>query len=185
MNITENQLGAQLDAFGEDRIERVTDLAHQGSPDAIGPALLLALGSRESGLRNIAGDFGHGRGWLQIDDRFHREFLSTHKGCDSGKWDARHDSSLPSGRVPALTASTLYAIELLHDNMRVARNNGVPASKVLRFAIAAYNAGAGGALRGLRLGNVDRNTTGQDYSRDVLSRKAAVGRYLQRHALVA
>jgi len=185
MNITETQLAAQLDAFGEHRIEIVTELAHQGSPDAIGPALLLALGSRESFLRNIVGDAGHGRGWLQIDDRFHRPFLSTHRGCDNGSWDPTHPTALPRGRVPSLTAATLYAIELLHDNMKVARNNGVPAGQVLRFAVAAYNAGAGGALQGFRAGDVDRETTGEDFSRDVLSRKAAVGRYLQRHALVA
>jgi len=39
----------------------VSDLAHEGENDGIGAALLLALGSRETNMRNIAGDGGHGR----------------------------------------------------------------------------------------------------------------------------
>ena len=113
MNITESQFTAQLDGFGEHRIEIVTDLAHDGEPDAIGPALLLAMGSREAFLRNIVGDAGHGRGWLRIDDRFHRDFLSSHRGCVFGSWTATKPSALPRGLVPSLTAATRYAIELL------------------------------------------------------------------------
>jgi len=173
MNVTESQLTAQLDAFGEHRVEIVTELAHDGEPDGIGPALLLAMGSREAFLRNIVGDAGHGRGWLRIDDRFHRDFLSSHRGCVSGSWTATKPSALPRGLVPSLTAATRYAIELLHDNMRFASNNGVPESQVLRFAIAAYNAGPGGALTGRRAGNVDQETAGNDYSKE---RVAAQGR---------
>jgi hypothetical protein len=169
MNITAPQLESELEAFGHHRIEIVAELAHDGPPDGIGPALMLAMGSRETDLRNIVGDHGHGRGWLQIDDRFHPGFLSSHRGCDSGSFTAKFAS----------------ALQLLRDNMQFAREHGVPKAQVLRFAVAAYNAGAGGALAGFKAGNVDRNTAApsHDYSADVLARAQVVARFLKRHAL--
>jgi len=185
MNITEQGLDAELDDFGHHRIQIVAELTHQGANDGIGTALMLAIGSRETDLRNIVGDFGHGRGWVQIDDRFHTMWLSDHAGCESGSWNAKFSSALPQGRVPTLTAATLQAIEILHGNRRFAVAQGVPANQTLRFAIAAYNAGAAGALEGQQAGNVDKKTTGKDYSADVLERKAAVAKYLRRHNLPA
>lgn len=35
------------------------------------PCLLYAVGSRETNLRNIVGDGGHGHGMFQLDDRWH------------------------------------------------------------------------------------------------------------------
>jgi hypothetical protein len=183
MRITKDQLEAQLEAFGRHRIEVVTELAHDGAPDGIGPALLLALGSRETDLRNIAGDQGHGRGWVQIDDRFHAPWLDAHAGCDSGSWKAKHRSGLPAGRVPTLTASTLKAIELLRSNMAFGRGQGVPKSQLLRFGCAAYNAGPSGALRGFHARDLDANTAHGDYSKDVLERKEVVTRWLKRNKL--
>jgi len=180
VKITEAQLDQQLRALGHRRLDMVSDLAHEGESDGIGTALLLALGSRETNMRNIAGDGGHGRGWLQIDDRFHHDFLTTHRGCDSGSFTPTHDSAAPNGRCPTLTAGTIYAIGLLRANMRFARSKGVPEAKVLRFAVAAYNAGAGGALAGFHEGDVDRRTTGRDYAKDVLERKAAIAKLLER-----
>jgi hypothetical protein len=185
MNITQAQLEQQLQALGHRRIDMVTDLAHEGEDDGIGPALVLALASRESNMRNITGDGGHGRGWLQIDDRFHHDFLATHRGCVSGSFTPTQPSASPPGLCPSLSASTIYAIGLLRSNMRFARSKGVPEEQVLRFAVAAYNAGAGGALQGLRGGDLDSATTGRDYSEDVLGRKAAVGRILERMTVSA
>ena len=36
--------------------------------------LMLAIASRETNMRNINGDGGHGRGVFQIDDRYHQGF---------------------------------------------------------------------------------------------------------------
>lgn len=185
MNITEGQLHQQLRALGSRRIDMVTDLAREGENDGIGPALLLALGSRETNMKNIVGDGGHGRGWLQIDDRFHHDFLASHRGCVSGSFTPTRQSAAPRGLVPSLTASTIYAIGLLRSNISFARSHGVPEGTVLRFAVAAYNAGAGGALRGFQAGDVDRHTTGSDYARDVLGRKAAIARILEREPALA
>lgn len=56
---------------------------------------------------------------------------------------------------------------------------------MLRFAVAAYNAGAAGALAGLEEGDVDGRTTGRDYSKDVFARKAAIARILERMSVPA
>jgi len=134
MRITESQLESQLDAFGPEKIRIVGELAHQGPPDGVGPALLLAMGSRETNLANITGDGGHGRGWLQIDDRFFavapttagRETPSTRSGratstrtrriattrptCSRGATSSRGISGGAACRredhAPARTAST-------------------------------------------------------------------------------
>ena len=154
MRISEQDLQTELDRFGEHRTTIVAELAHNGAPDGIGPALLLALGSRETNIHNIVGDGGHGRGWLQIDDRFHGLWLKTHPGIPSGSWGPPKNgaTALAAGFVPTLTHSTLKAIDLLQAAMSVAAANGVARERRLRFAVAAYNAGPGGALRGAARG---------------------------------
>jgi hypothetical protein len=183
MKITEAELEAELNRFGPDRIRSVAELVHQGQPDGIGTALMLAIGSRETNLANIVGDHGHGRGWLQIDDRFHGPWLKAHAGCKDGTWKAAFSSALPSGRVPTLTASTMHTIDMLQSNVAFGAARGVPLAQRIRFAVAAYNAGPTGAIHGFAGGNVDANTAHGDYSVDVLSRRDAVARYLQRHGL--
>jgi hypothetical protein len=185
MNISEADLELELEAFGAHRIQVISELAHQGADIGLGPALLLALGSRETNLQNIVGDVGHGRGWLQIDDRFHGPWLDRQAGCASGSWKATFKSALPEGRVPTLSAATIHAIELLRQNFTFARGRGVAKPDLLRFACAAYNAGAGGALSGFHANNVDANTTGADYSADVMSRRQAIRAWLKAHPLPA
>jgi hypothetical protein len=143
------------------------------------------MGSRETNLENIVGDGGHGRGWLQIDDRFVATWLSRHAGCRNGTWRPKFASALPGGRVPTLTHSTLQAIEILHGNVAFAASRKVPPGERMRFAIAAYNAGAGNAIHALSAGDVDAKTAHSDYSADVLARRDVVARYLTRHGLPA
>jgi hypothetical protein len=183
MNITEAQLEAELDRFGPDRIRIVAELVHQGAPDGVGTSLILAMGSRETNLANIVGDGGHGRGWLQIDDRFWATWLNSHAGCKDGTWDAKFPSALPPGRVPTLTAATLKTIDMLHSNVAFAASRKVAADQRMRFAVAAYNAGAGGAIKGFAGGDVDANTAHGDYSSDVMARRDVVAGYLQRNKL--
>jgi hypothetical protein len=185
MNVTEAQLDEELDRFGEHRIRIIADVVEQGTPDGIGTALLLAIGSRETSFANVVGDDGHGRGWLQIDDRFHARWLNAHAGCREGTWVARFPSALPAGRVPTLTASILRAIHILDGAMTFAESRKVPASQRLRFAVAAYDCGAGSAIRGFANGGVDTLTTGHDYSTDVLARRDAVACYLERNRVAA
>jgi soluble lytic murein transglycosylase-like protein len=49
------------------------------------------------------------------------------------------------------------------------------------FAVAAYNAGIGGALQGHAIGDVDRFTTGRDYSAWVMRHRIVVQHWLDAH----
>lgn len=120
-------------------------------------ALMLAVASRETGCRDIVGDFGHGRGVFQIDDRFHHDWLD------------RHDAAGP-GAVPPLAAAAELAAALLAGGLDVARKQALTDEAAVKFAAAAYNAGVGGALDGLRRGNPDLATTGRNYGADVVQR---------------
>ncbi len=125
-------------------------------------SLVAGIGSRESAWGRIlsppgpggTGDGGHGRGLMQIDDRFHQTFIG------SGKW------SNPKDNID-------YAIDevLSKSYAYLDTNTSLQGTDLLRGAIAAYNAGLGSVTRALREGrDVDYYTTGQDYSWDVLNR---------------
>jgi hypothetical protein len=178
VSVTVDQAEQALRRLGRGRWGLVREIAHEGVNDGIAGPLIVAIGIRESGCQNIVGDGGHGRGWLQDDDRSHAAWLRRHAGCRSGSWTiAKGHNALEPGYCPSLTASTLYAIELLRGNMAYARSIGVPEHDRLRFAIAAYNCGAGNAEKAWRRGgirNIDAYTTGRDYSRDVLATKPVV-----------
>jgi hypothetical protein len=67
MDITKSDLSAEYQrASSEWPFIKQTELAH-GLPRM----LLFALGSRETNLTNEVGDYGHGHGVWQLDDRFH------------------------------------------------------------------------------------------------------------------
>lgn len=128
----------------------------------LNPSVIGGIGSRESGWGLLlspkgpsgTGDGGHGRGLMQIDDRFHQSFIS------SGRWRNPQDN-------------ITYAIdEVLSRNYDyLDRNTNLAGENLLRGAIAAYNAGLGNVLDALSQGlDVDYYTTGQDYSWDVLNR---------------
>lgn len=125
--------------------------------------LLLAIASRETGCRDVVGDHGHGRGYFQIDDRYHRG------------WLARHGASAP-GLTPPPVEAAAYAAVIVESNLAYGRLHGVRAAQLTRFALSAYNAGPLGALRGYRAGDSDLETTGHDYGADVLARVAAFRR---------
>jgi len=125
--------------------------------------LLLAIASRETGCRDVVGDHGHGRGYFQIDDRYHQA------------WLARHGAGAPGTTPPPVDAAA-YAAAIVGSNLAYGRDHGVRAAELMRFALSAYNAGPLGALRGYRAGDSDLETTGRDYGADVLARMAAFRR---------
>ena len=119
---------------------------------------LFAIASRETNMRNILGDGGHGVGIFQRDDRAFKNMktpvgtLATKKGKD---WYLLHP------RQQAEDAATLHRQNLLAFDGRETH------------ALAAYNAGVGGVQRVTKRGlHPDAATTGGDYSRDVLDRRA-------------
>lgn len=143
------------------------------------PAIICGIGSREShwglALRPPGpagrGDFskrpargnrktaeppdgpGYGRGLMQIDYDWH-EFART------GNWQSP-------------TENILYGCKVLDDARRFFEQQNVSLSDIdrLRAMIAAYNCGATATLQAIRAGaDMDANTTGKDYSADVLNR---------------
>lgn len=142
------------------------------------PAVICGIGSREShwGLAlkppgpKGRGDFarrrpkgnrrtaeppdgpGYGRGLMQID-------YDSHEFARSSLWTSPRDNILYGGKV--LSDARKYLIDRID----------LSTLDLLRGILAAYNGGAGNALRALEAGrDVDSATTGGDYSRDVLSR---------------
>lgn len=127
--------------------------------------VLLGIGSRETqwgtyrGLKvkgpACTGDYGHGRGLMQIDDRWHKEFIA------SGKWSDAE-------------ANIIYGAGVLRDAYRWLKRKGAADPLLLRASIAAYNAGAAGVWRAvLRGADPDAATTGRNYAADVLRRAAS------------
>lgn len=126
------------------------------------PSVIAGIGSRESAWGRLlspggpggTGDGGHGRGLMQIDDRFHQAFIS------SGRWSNPKDN-IDYGIDSVLAVNYNY----------LARNTNLKGTELLRGALASYNAGLGNVLKALNQGlDVDYYTTGQDYSADVLNR---------------
>ena len=96
---------------------------------------------------------GYGRGLLQIDYDWH-EFART------GKWQ------YPKENIN-------YGCTVLENAQKFFHKKGVHLSddQMLRAMIAAYNGGATATLNAIQAGqDIDANTTGKDYSKDVLNR---------------
>lgn len=113
---------------------------------ALPPFLLYALGSRETNLRNVVGDGGHGHGIWQRDDR---------------SWDVPADYLSTPKRQAVDAGNLLMSLQ----------RRFVTQPNAWHCAVAAYNAGGGAVTRALSAGKpCDSVTTGGDYSADVLAR---------------
>lgn len=129
-------------------------------------SILLAIASRESGIGTdptyLANDFtgadGHGRGIMQIDDRWHIFAKITAPNNDQ--------------------ANILYGAEYLKSLY-----NQFPDNK--QAAIAAYNAGPGSVRYVIGLGqHPDQATTGKNYSVDVLRRAEIIKQLLKQKGII-
>lgn len=113
---------------------------------AVPPFLLYAIGSRETNLRNVVGDGGHGHGIWQRDDR---------------SWTIPADYLQTPGKQANDAANLLMSLQR---RFEVQPN-------AWTCAIAAYNAGGGSVARALANGQEpDSVTTGRDYAADVVER---------------
>lgn len=127
-------------------------------------AELLAIASRETRIRNIIGDGGHGHGLMQIDDRAFPDFIATGKALDPA-------ANIHFG-AQVLKAANLW----LHTKP----NPALIADLFPRAAYAAYNTGAGNVLKSIRAGrDVDHTTAHSSYSADVRARVLVFEVFLQ------
>lgn len=180
------EVGSALTALGNYRVIAAQEAAAQGSPDGISGSLLLALGLRETGLRNIEGNAGSDKGCFQINKTYNGAWLKAQPGCPDGTWSpvAGH-TAYDTGYVPRYTPACYEAISILHVGQQFAIEHGIgthlndPAT--VRFAIAAYNCGPSNALRGYQDGNVDEFTSGGDYSQWVLYHRTLINEWLAQH----
>ena len=116
---------------------------------------LFAVASRETNMQNILGDYGHGVGIFQRDDRAWKN-MKTPAGVLSTK--AGKDWYLAHPRQQAEDAA-----DLLKDNYAYLKGWSA--------ALAAYNAGAGAVRSAMYRGSSpDSVTTGRNYGADVLRR---------------
>lgn len=186
---TEAELEAQLRRFGIRRLLRTRMLLasyhRQGKVKWVNLSLTLATASRESGIENSVGDFGHGRGVWQQDDRWNAGFLRTHVGCRDGEWSPcpRGHRAIQAGHVPTLRDGMLRFLGDLDEHRGYARVYGVGQSSQARFALASYNCGPGSALAGYRHGDVDRFTANHDYSADTMRRAQFFHGWLRRRGI--
>lgn len=126
-------------------------------------ALVAGIGSRESGWGTSRymkprgpsgrGDYGHGHGLMQIDDRSHSDFLRSHDWTDPAE-NIRYGCTVLSGSIRAIS-----------------RRTSLVGRGLLRAGTAGYNCGPGNVLRAIRRGrDVDYYTAGRNYSADVFNR---------------
>jgi hypothetical protein len=133
------------------------------------PEILIAIGSRETGLQNIVGDHGHGFGIMQIDDRSYPDW------CHSGQWKDPRTAIGMGAQVLSTWQSFIVSKEgklvtFKTSSISFFGKTPLSAMDLLRTAIAAYNSG-GFAYYNLTIsGDPDRGTTGRNYSSDVLTR---------------
>lgn len=111
------------------------------------------------GKKRRVGEYGHGRGLMQIDDRSHPAFLAQHAMNGTPLWQ------LPSWNIR-------YGAEVLRSKMGLFPGN-------LEAGIAAYNAGEGSVRTALKHGrHPDSCTHNHDYCSEVLSNALAWHRTL-------
>jgi membrane-bound lytic murein transglycosylase MltF len=96
---------------------------------------------------------GHGRGLMQIDDRWHADWIDQLGSAGSPLWTD------PASNIR-------YGTNLLSTYRLELQNDGV---LDIRAQVAAYNSGVGGVLKALKAGeNADYSTTGRNYAQSVL-----------------
>jgi hypothetical protein len=124
-------------------------------------ALLLAISSRETNMRNIKGDFRdglyHGYGIMQVDIGTNPEFCKAWTP-DQVKESVQCGCRILSGKRAYLAKKQITDLKAI---------------------AAAYNTGEGNVSRSVAAGqDPDRTTTGRDYGRDVLARMEVFTRLL-------
>jgi hypothetical protein len=203
MGPSQEDIGHALARLGNYRVERAQVVANEGRPDGISGALVLALGMRETWGRNIEGGAkldSHGTwvpldpknpgdaarmdvGWTQINRGFHHDALARMPGVLTGTWGPviKDHNPTMAGIVPRFEEALRFTVEELRENAAYAMDHGVPANEAIHVAVAAHNAGVGGALRGWQAGNCDKYTAGGDYSKWVLAARRAVNQWLGSH----
>lgn len=175
MNVTASQLRDQHAKVPT--MSRLAVRAGAAPHPHVDSALLFAIASRESWMRNILGDRGHGRGMFQVDDRYWQKWLASVWGCRAGTsipvWPPNRGGAAPVGRVPTVTRGAAKCAGMIEANIETVTAAGVREGDRTFVALCAYNAGPARAVDGWKVAGregADRVTAGRDYASDVLDR---------------
>lgn len=130
------------------------------------PSLLMAIASRETNMRNIIGDGGHGFGLMQVDIRSFPDF------CHSGAWRNVRLGIQTGAQI--LDAKRTQVEHGVGNHLSIAGyqfvGSPVAPGQLERIAVAAYNCGLWSYYSFSQGKDPDRFTTGHNYSADVLGR---------------
>lgn len=195
--LRDSDVGALLKRLGNYRVKRAQEAALDGPSDGISGALLLAFGLRETNLQNIEGgaklvdgkwvpEDDPGRmdvGWTQISRKYHIDSLRRMPGVKNGTWApvVSGKTAADAGFVPRFEEAMQYTISELREAQAYGEDHRVHPEHLVRYSIAAHNAGKGGALKGYQEGNVDKYTANGDYSDWVLTTRFQVNHWLAQH----
>jgi len=143
-------------------------LKAQADAKGFSPSYFFAIASRETNCVNELGDFqngeAHGVGIIQIDIQHD----IARAARDSGSWRTDPDPLIAFG-AQLLAANIAAATRAFPD---------VGGDDQLRIAASGYNCGIQRAIAAARGGDSDAHTTGHDYGRDVMARKALFDRLI-------
>ncbi len=125
-------------------------------------SLYCAIASRETNCVNELGDFkdgeAHGVGIVQIDI----QHAIAQQARDNGSWTTNPDPLIAFGA------------QLLADNIAQAQR-AFPdwtSDQQLQVSASGYNCGIARAIAAAHAGDSDAHTTGKNYGKDVIARKA-------------
>lgn len=146
--------------------------------NAFPPEVLMGVGYRETNLNpkylTVAGDNGNGYGLMQVDIHSYPDWVNAGSWKDAQSCISKGAEILASKRAGIQAAIGRTDITLTTRAGEVCTFDGVPIAgdDLLRVSVAAYNCGMWAYYHFCKGHDIDRGTTGQDYSRDVLAKAA-------------
>lgn len=139
---------------------------------------VMGVGSRESNLKNIKGDYQHGQ-WngyslMQLDIHSYRSFILSGDWKDVAKAIDKGCECLASKRDQIIKASKQKSASIKFRSGKTVKFTPKPFNdqQLRQMTLSAYNCGIA-AYYHFSVGNdIDAGTTGKNYSRDVIAKSA-------------
>jgi hypothetical protein len=145
----------------------IADFQQAATDYAFPVEVLVAIASRESDMRNIVGDGGHGFGIMQIDDRSFPDWCHSGAWKDAGAGIQRGALVLDSKREQVRSGQ---GKNLSVGGVAFQGVANLADEDLLRIAVAAYNCGLWAYCSFSQEGDPDLKSTQGDYSADTLLR---------------
>lgn len=177
MKITPRQIKSQYDRVKHDGwlkwFENAARL--QGTTTA----LFLAIGSRETNLKNIKGDYRNGKyngfGVMQVDVKTDPDYAKSWTP-DAVEPSIRRGAEIWDSKVVQVVNGQNKRLKV---GSKTFTGREVESDDVRRIATAAYNCGLWAYYHFSNHAHVDSSTTGKDYSRDVYDRALVFAELLE------